>query len=142
MTVALQAQTFTKDQCVTGLRVAVGILEKWRASSDQELRLQALNAQPVLIRPLVMGEEAPWPWDDNERCYLNCPWDLLQSWKPELIDEGYMIAMGYSLAGHVADTGLPLTRSSELVSRRLCRHRHRRTNPGFLLFDTEGSPRR
>ncbi|UVJ46325.1 hypothetical protein NVV94_12790 [Pseudomonas sp. LS1212] len=38
MTVALQAQGFTKDQCVTGLRAAVGILEKWHASNDQACR--------------------------------------------------------------------------------------------------------
>ena len=43
MTVALQAQTFTKDQCVTGLRVAVGILEKWRASSDQACRILRIS---------------------------------------------------------------------------------------------------
>lgn len=86
-------------------------LYNWLAQGNRQRRLQALKAQPVLIPLLVIGEEAPWPWDDNERCYLNCPWDLLQNCKPELIDEGYMIAMGYKLAGHIADTGLPLTES-------------------------------
>jgi len=43
MTLALQAQAFTKDQCVTGLRVAVGILEKWRASGEQACRILRIS---------------------------------------------------------------------------------------------------
>lgn len=43
MTVALQAQGFSKDQCVTGLRAAVGILEKWHASSDQACRILRIS---------------------------------------------------------------------------------------------------
>jgi len=35
MSATLQAPAFTKDQCVTGLRAAVGILDKWRASGEQ-----------------------------------------------------------------------------------------------------------
>ncbi|WP_297833611.1 antitoxin Xre-like helix-turn-helix domain-containing protein [Pseudomonas sp.] len=43
MTVALQTQGFTKEQCVTGLRVAVEILEKWQASSDQACRILRIS---------------------------------------------------------------------------------------------------
>lgn len=35
MTAIIQAQTFTKDQCATGLRAAVTILDKWQASTEQ-----------------------------------------------------------------------------------------------------------
>ncbi len=35
MTAIVQAQTFTKDQCATGLRAAVTILDKWQASTEQ-----------------------------------------------------------------------------------------------------------
>ena len=40
---ALQQQAFTKSQCVTGLRAAVGILEKWQASSDQACRILRIS---------------------------------------------------------------------------------------------------
>ena len=43
MAVPLQQQTFTKNQCVTGLRTAVGILEKWAASSDQACRILRIS---------------------------------------------------------------------------------------------------
>lgn len=43
MAVALQEQAFTKNQCVTGLRAAVGILEKWGASSDQACRILRIS---------------------------------------------------------------------------------------------------
>lgn len=43
MAVPLQEQTFTKAQCVTGLRTAVGILEKWSASSDQACRILRIS---------------------------------------------------------------------------------------------------
>lgn len=43
MSLALQAQTFTKNQCVTGLRAAVGILEKWAASSEQACRILRIS---------------------------------------------------------------------------------------------------
>lgn len=43
MAVPLQASTFTKSQCVAGLRAAVGILEKWRASSDQACRILRIS---------------------------------------------------------------------------------------------------
>lgn len=43
MTAVLHAQGFTKSQCVTGLRAAVGILEKWGASSDQACRILRIS---------------------------------------------------------------------------------------------------
>jgi hypothetical protein len=43
MAVALQPSTLTKNQCVTGLRAAVGILEKWRASSEQACRILRIS---------------------------------------------------------------------------------------------------
>ncbi|MBZ9780347.1 hypothetical protein K9857_02120 [Pseudomonas sp. REP124] len=43
MSLALQTQGFSKNQCVTGLRAAVGILEKWQASSDQVCRLLRIS---------------------------------------------------------------------------------------------------
>lgn len=35
MTAFHQAQAFTKDQCATGLRAAVAILEKWQSTTEQ-----------------------------------------------------------------------------------------------------------
>lgn len=43
MSSALQPQVFTKDQCVSGLRAAVGILEKWQASGDQACRILRIS---------------------------------------------------------------------------------------------------
>ncbi|SDU84629.1 antitoxin Xre-like helix-turn-helix domain-containing protein [Pseudomonas mucidolens] len=43
MSLALQPQVFTKDQCVSGLRTAVSILEKWQASSDQVCRILRIS---------------------------------------------------------------------------------------------------
>ena len=43
MAAVLQQQAFTKSQCVTGLRAAVGILEKWTASSDQACRILRIS---------------------------------------------------------------------------------------------------
>lgn len=43
MAVALQPSMLTKNQCVTGLRAAVGILEKWRASSEQACRILRIS---------------------------------------------------------------------------------------------------
>ncbi|MGA3800067.1 antitoxin Xre-like helix-turn-helix domain-containing protein [Pseudomonas fluorescens] len=39
MAVPAQAQSFSKNQCVTGLRAAVSILEKWKATSEQACRI-------------------------------------------------------------------------------------------------------
>jgi hypothetical protein len=43
MTTILQAQAFTKDQCATGLRAAVNILEKWQATTDQACRILRIS---------------------------------------------------------------------------------------------------
>jgi hypothetical protein len=43
MHVAAPAQSFSKNQCVTGLRAAVGILEKWQASSEQACRILRIS---------------------------------------------------------------------------------------------------
>jgi hypothetical protein len=43
MAVASQLQSFSKSQCVTGLRAAVGILEKWRATSEQACRILRIS---------------------------------------------------------------------------------------------------
>jgi hypothetical protein len=43
MTIAIHAQAFSKDQCTTGLRAAVGILDKWQASSDQACRILRIS---------------------------------------------------------------------------------------------------
>ncbi|MNQ51891.1 hypothetical protein D3C85_658920 [compost metagenome] len=43
MTIDLPAQGFTKSQCVTGLRAAVAILEKWAATSDQACRILRIS---------------------------------------------------------------------------------------------------
>lgn len=43
MTVALQARGFSKDQCVIGLRAAIDILDKWRASGDQACRVLRIS---------------------------------------------------------------------------------------------------
>ncbi|WP_223517617.1 antitoxin Xre-like helix-turn-helix domain-containing protein [Pseudomonas sp. GL-B-19] len=43
MAAPFQEQALTKTQCVTGLRAAVGILEKWSASSDQACRILRIS---------------------------------------------------------------------------------------------------
>jgi len=43
MAVPAHAQPFTKNQCVTGLRAAVSILEKWKATSDQACRILRIS---------------------------------------------------------------------------------------------------
>jgi hypothetical protein len=43
MSLALQTQGLTKNQCVAGLRAAVGILQKWEASSDQACRILRIS---------------------------------------------------------------------------------------------------
>ncbi|WP_341521415.1 hypothetical protein AABC73_25280 [Pseudomonas sp. G.S.17] len=43
MSAVLQLQAFTKAQCAAGLRAAVAILEKWRASSDQTCRILRIS---------------------------------------------------------------------------------------------------
>lgn len=43
MTVVSQAHAFSKDQCVAGLRAAVGILEKWQATSEQACRILRIS---------------------------------------------------------------------------------------------------
>lgn len=41
--VAVQAQQFSKAQCVAGLRAALNILEKWGASADQAGRILRIS---------------------------------------------------------------------------------------------------
>lgn len=43
MAKVLPAQAFSKDQCVAGLRAAVGIIEKWAASSEQACRILRIS---------------------------------------------------------------------------------------------------
>jgi hypothetical protein len=43
MAVPLKEQALTKAHCVTGLRAAVGILEKWNASSDQACHILRIS---------------------------------------------------------------------------------------------------
>lgn len=43
MTPALQPQAFTKDQCTAGLRAAVSILEKWRATTEQTCNILRIS---------------------------------------------------------------------------------------------------
>ena len=43
MAAVFQLPGFSKDQCVTGLRAAVGILEKWQASSEQACRILRIS---------------------------------------------------------------------------------------------------
>ena len=43
MSLALQTPVFSKTQCVAGLRAAVGILDKWAASSEQACRILRIS---------------------------------------------------------------------------------------------------
>jgi hypothetical protein len=43
MTVAIQAHDFSREQCVAGLRVALNILDKWGASSEQACRVLRIS---------------------------------------------------------------------------------------------------
>lgn len=43
MTVAIQAQDFSKSQCVAGLRAALNILDKWKASCEQACRILRIS---------------------------------------------------------------------------------------------------
>ena len=39
----LQAPAFSKDQCTTGLRAAVNILDRWQASTEQACRILRIS---------------------------------------------------------------------------------------------------
>lgn len=43
MTATLLAPSLTKDQCTIGLRAAVSILDKWKASTDQACRILRIS---------------------------------------------------------------------------------------------------
>ena len=43
MAAVLQAQAFTKDQCATGLKAAVNILERWQATTDQACNILRIS---------------------------------------------------------------------------------------------------
>lgn len=43
MTALAQAMDFTRTQCVTGLRAALRILDKWQASSEQACRILRIS---------------------------------------------------------------------------------------------------
>lgn len=43
MATALQAQDFSREQCVAGLRAALNILDKWSASSEQACRILRIS---------------------------------------------------------------------------------------------------
>ncbi|MBB3105394.1 hypothetical protein [Azomonas macrocytogenes] len=43
MAVAIQAQDFSKSQCVAGLRAALNILDKWKASCEQACRVLRIS---------------------------------------------------------------------------------------------------
>ncbi|MCK1791012.1 hypothetical protein [Pseudomonas violetae] len=43
MAIVLPSQAFSKDQCLAGLRAAVGIIEKWAASSEQACRILRIS---------------------------------------------------------------------------------------------------
>ena len=43
MAVAIQAQDFSREQCVAGLRAALNILDKWGASSEQACRVLRIS---------------------------------------------------------------------------------------------------
>jgi len=43
MTAAIQAQDFSREHCVAGLRAALNILDKWGASSEQACRVVRIS---------------------------------------------------------------------------------------------------
>ncbi|AHL75700.1 hypothetical protein CH92_11520 [Stutzerimonas stutzeri] len=43
MPAILQAQAFSKDQCATGLRAAVTILDKWQATTEQACNILRIS---------------------------------------------------------------------------------------------------
>ncbi|WNW10365.1 hypothetical protein RRX38_04100 [Pseudomonas sp. DTU_2021_1001937_2_SI_NGA_ILE_001] len=43
MTTALHTMPFTKSQCVTGLRAALRVLDKWQASGEQACRILRIS---------------------------------------------------------------------------------------------------
>lgn len=43
MTTAIQAQSFSKSQCVAGLRAALNILDRWKASCEQACRILRIS---------------------------------------------------------------------------------------------------
>lgn len=43
MTAVLQPQAFTKDQCTTGLRAALSILEGWQATTEQACNILRIS---------------------------------------------------------------------------------------------------
>ena len=43
MTSVAQPQAFTKDQCTTGLRAAVSVLERWHATTEQACNILRIS---------------------------------------------------------------------------------------------------
>ena len=43
MSATLQVAAFSKDQCTTGLRAAVNILDKWQATTEQACRILRIS---------------------------------------------------------------------------------------------------
>ncbi|MGI4839580.1 MAG: hypothetical protein ACRYF9_18385 [Janthinobacterium lividum] len=60
MVAALQTPTFSKEQCAAGLRVAVGILEKWRASGEQ-----SCNVLRISRSTLARAKQSDSSWSLN-----------------------------------------------------------------------------
>ena len=83
-------------------------LYNWLAQGDRVCRLQALKAQPVLIPLLVLANQWPWPWDEEQKIFLESPWDELQEFRPILRDDDYCVESRECLVGRITDAGLPL----------------------------------
>ncbi len=60
MVAAPQTPTFSKEQCAAGLRVAVGILEKWRASGEQ-----SCNVLRISRSTLARAKQSDSSWSLN-----------------------------------------------------------------------------
>ncbi|OEC62938.1 hypothetical protein A7D21_19250 [Pseudomonas sp. AP19] len=83
-------------------------LYNWLAQGDRVRRLQALKVQPVLIPLLVLANQWPWPWDEEQKIFLESPWDELQEFRPILRDDDYCVESRECLVGRITDAGLPL----------------------------------
>jgi hypothetical protein len=57
MVAALQYPPFSKEQCAAGLRVAVGILDKWQASGEQ-----ACNVLRISRSTLARAKQSDSSW--------------------------------------------------------------------------------
>ncbi|PUA41363.1 hypothetical protein C5U62_32070 [Pseudomonas protegens] len=85
------------------LRCPSASLYNWLSQGNALRRLQAFQAQPVLLPLLVLGHYSPWPHQDL--LFHPSPWPCLEPFRPASHEDR---SQGAHLMGLAVDAGLPL----------------------------------